>query len=252
MVGLALVLAAWGADPGPELYRRACAPCHGVDGDGAGPAAPWLDPPPRDFTRAAYKFRTTYTGSNPTDADIARTIRLGVPGTSMPAWEGRLTDDQIDAVVQVLKGFSEWFDEPVTDEEIAITPELLGGRPAWSPEHVAAGAEVYERMKCAQCHGADGRGNPDNPLEDDLGRPIEAFDFTRARYRGGSGYDDIYRAFTTGLDGTPMPSYDASLDELERWQLVYFVASLDRRGGPLGWLLRAPSWNHRRPAPRDM
>lgn len=34
---------------GERRYLRHCAACHGLDGDGAGPAARYLDPRPRDL-----------------------------------------------------------------------------------------------------------------------------------------------------------------------------------------------------------
>ncbi len=230
---------------GEAVYRRACVACHGEAGDGAGPAAEWLEPKPRDFTQGVYKFRTTMSGSNPTDADIIRTIQDGVPGTTMPAWDGRLSEPELDGLVAYLQSLSEWFDTPVEDDEIIVTAAQLAKRPEPTPAAVEAGAEVYVRMQCAKCHGPDGRGNPDNELEDDFGRSIVAFDFTMGLYKGGNRSADIYRSFTTGLDGTPMPSYDASLSEDERWELVYYVQSLSRRGF-MRWLLQPPSWNHQR------
>src|SRR5271154_3749706 len=40
-------------------YRRYCAGCHGVYGDGQGENTPWLDPKPRNFTLAQFKYRST-------------------------------------------------------------------------------------------------------------------------------------------------------------------------------------------------
>ncbi len=53
-----------------ETYRLRCAPCHGPDGRGHGPAAPALDPPPRDFSQAAWQAGIT-------DDQIARAILEG-------------------------------------------------------------------------------------------------------------------------------------------------------------------------------
>ena len=72
---------------GKRVYDRACGSCHGRSGDGKGPAAKYLNPPARDFTMGEYKFRSTPSGTIPTDDDIARTIIEGVNGTSMPAWK---------------------------------------------------------------------------------------------------------------------------------------------------------------------
>ena len=75
------------AAAGKALYDRKCAGCHGVKGDGNGPAAELLTPRPRDFTSGVYKIRST-VNRVPTDQDIFRTITDGMPGTSMPGHEG--------------------------------------------------------------------------------------------------------------------------------------------------------------------
>jgi len=230
---------------GEQVYRKACVPCHGVRGDGAGPVARWLDPLPRDFTLGTFKFRSTMSGSIPTDADLRRTIDRGIPGTAMPSWQYLLSVEERDAVVAYVKTFSDWFEDGVYPEDILVTDAQLAAAPPETEPMRAAGKEVYARMECAKCHGEDGRGNPDNPLEDDWGRPIVAFDFTTGVYKGGNSPPDVYRSFTTGLDGTPMPSYADSLDETERWQLVYYCLSLSRRTTVRDWLLHPPTWNHR-------
>ena len=43
---------------------------------------------------------------------------------------------------------------------------------------------------------------------------------------GDSSPKGVYQTFTTGLDGTPMPSFADFLDEDQRWQLVWYVTSL--------------------------
>ncbi|MBW2253854.1 MAG: cytochrome c, partial [Deltaproteobacteria bacterium] len=144
-----------------------------------------------------------------------------------------------------IKTFSDWFEDGVYPEDIVVTDAQLATPPPPTEEMLAAGREVYARMECAKCHGEDGRGNPDNPLEDDYGRRIVAFDFTTGVYKAGSDPPDVYRSFATGLDSTPMPSYADSLDETERWQLVYYCLSLSRRTTVRDWLLHPPLWNHR-------
>ena len=41
------------------LYRKNCAHCHGVTGDGAGPTALFLNPYPRDYRQGKFKFTST-------------------------------------------------------------------------------------------------------------------------------------------------------------------------------------------------
>ena len=38
------------SDKGEAVYQKRCLQCHGAEGDGLGPAAERLNPPPRDFT----------------------------------------------------------------------------------------------------------------------------------------------------------------------------------------------------------
>ena len=80
-----------------------------------------------------------------------------------------------------------------------------------------------------RCHGETGRGEgPSAPtLKDDLGHPIRAADLTyRWTFRGGPRREDIFRTFSTGLNGTPMPSFFDSVAEADRWALTDYVHSL--------------------------
>ena len=65
-------------DKGEAIYAVRCVGCHGEEGDGLGPAAERLNPPPRDFTMGLYKFRTTgFDDFVANDADLMRMIRDG-------------------------------------------------------------------------------------------------------------------------------------------------------------------------------
>lgn len=189
-----------------RLYADACAPCHGRVGDGRGRAARLLGAPqPRDFTAGVYKFRSTSTGSLPTDADLHRIVSRGVPGTWMPGWENLLTPAERWALVRYIKGFSELFslDEPEPPIEIPPPPDP-------TPALVQEGRFVYAMLGCAECHGPRGRGDGPSAAEltDDWGRPTRPYDLTRGVYRNGSAPADLYRTLVTGLSGTPMPAYE--------------------------------------------
>lgn len=187
------------------MYRSACAPCHGLRGDGRGPAARSISPRPRDFTAGVYKFRSTPSGALPTNLDLYRTISQGVPGTWMPAWENLLSERQRWAVVEYLKTLVPDFQSEVADQ----TPLPLPERRA-PPPSALEGRFVYLALKCWDCHGM--RGHGDGPsagtLEDDWGRRIRPYDFTRGDYKNGGRPEDIYRTLRTGLSGTPMPAYE--------------------------------------------
>ncbi len=192
-----------------RLFGDACSPCHGNLGDGNGPGAPRLgSPQPRDFTAGVFKFRSTPTGSLPTDEDLFRSISRGVPGTWMPAWEGLLTPAQRWALVAYIKEFSEYFGEEEPDPPVEIPPA-----PGGSPALVGEGRFVYAMLGCAQCHGTVGRGDGPSAsdLEDDWGRQIRPYDFTRGNYKNGSDPTDIYRTLVTGLSGSPMPAFERGM-----------------------------------------
>ena len=132
---LALATPGSADDRGRNLYERHCAPCHGAEGDGQGEAAYLLSPKPRDFTTGLYKFRSTPSGSPPTDADLLGTLQRGVPGTAMPAWD-RLPEEDLAAIVEQVKSFSQWaFEEEEPEPPIAIRtppPATPTGWP-WPP-----------------------------------------------------------------------------------------------------------------------
>jgi cytochrome c oxidase cbb3-type subunit 2 len=214
---------------GREVFEAHCVGCHGERGDGAGPAATFLWPLPRDFTAGVYKFRTTPSGVLPTDGDLVRTITRGIRWTAMPTWH-EVGEKERLAVVAYLKTLSRRWHEDTPEPPLVIPPA-----PRATPELLAHGRALYVQAKCAECHGETGRGDgPAAPtLKDDFDRPIRPADFTRGQLKGGAAVADVYRTMTTGLDGTPMPSYADTMSEAERWAVSYYVLSLSAWVDPL-------------------
>ena len=214
---------------GREVFSDHCAGCHGARGDGAGRAATFLSPLPRDFTAGVFKFRSTPSGSLPTDGDLYRTVTRGVRWTAMPTWH-EVPDKQRIAVVAYLKTFSKRWTEDAVEPPIP-----LPGPPKATPELVARGKALYAQAKCAECHGESGRGDGPSAdtLQDDFQRPIRPADFTRGQHKAGASVTDLYRTMTTGLDGTPMPSFADSMSDAERWAIAYYVLSLSAWADPL-------------------
>jgi mono/diheme cytochrome c family protein len=88
------------------LYRKHCAVCHGISGDGAGPAGALLNPYARDFRRGIFKFKSTVGPMTPpTDEDLRTLLVRGMPGTSMPSFH-LLADAELDALVDYVKYLS--------------------------------------------------------------------------------------------------------------------------------------------------
>ncbi len=193
---------------GEQTYNRACTCCHGRAGDGNGPAARYLEPRPRDFRSGTYKFRSTPDGELPTSDDLFHTVKFGVPRTTMPAWEGLLTGREIQGVVAYIRTFSNEFLEFGSGAPITIPAE-----PKATPETIAEGENLYMIMQCWSCHGVTGKGDGASAgnLKDDWGHRIKPFDFTIGNYKAGKENQNVYKTLFTGLNGTPMPSYESAI-----------------------------------------
>ncbi|MFZ5477676.1 MAG: c-type cytochrome [Myxococcota bacterium] len=91
------IAAALAADPvaGKAVYVANCTACHGIAGDGKGPAAVALKPKPTDFTQAAY-------WATRKDPQVAAAIRSGRPGTAMTGFT-QLSDAEVEDVVAYLR-----------------------------------------------------------------------------------------------------------------------------------------------------
>lgn len=78
---------------GKDLFNANCAPCHGTDGTGNGPAAGSLNPKPADFMSPIHAklpdgywfWRVAVGGTVSPFKDV---------GSAMPPWEGALNEQQ--------------------------------------------------------------------------------------------------------------------------------------------------------------
>jgi cytochrome c oxidase cbb3-type subunit 2 len=228
----------WAEQPAPNLtegrdaYALHCARCHGVDGRGDGLDAKRFYPRPRDLTLGVYKFRSTASGTPPTDEDIFHTITQGLAGSNMPDWQ-HLSEEARWQLVHYLKSLSPLFDE--------IQPEPVPVADDPGPKHadLVKGAELYQQLGCAACHGPQGRANGPSAagLVDDWGMPIRPANLTQDwSYRGGSDPRSVMLRILAGIDGSGMPSYAEAISPDDAWQLAYYVRSLQQ---PAHWNLIA-------------
>ena len=211
---------------GKKVYNYVCAPCHGKDGKGDGVVAATVKVKPRDFTRGVFKFRTTPSGSLPTDADLYKSVSLGFHNTVMPSFSFLSPEDRY-AVVQYIKTFSDRFSNP---DEYPLEVVEIKNKVPLTPESILKGREIYLRMQCWQCHGISGKG--DGPaakrgLKDEWGNPLVLPDLTNPNeVKRASTVEEIYLVFTTGINGTPMPSFKDVLSDEERWHLANYIYAL--------------------------
>jgi mono/diheme cytochrome c family protein len=211
------------APQGKAVYEKFCVLCHGEQGDGKGHFSEATTPVPRDFRQGTFKWRSTPSGSLPTDADLERVLMTGLYGTSMSSFSTTLSHTQRLDVIVYIKTFSPRFATEKPQPPINIPPE-----PPYTPKSVERGAAVYQKFNCAQCHGdgAEGDGPSADDLTDDWGNPIVPYDLTEGHIKCGDSGPNIYRVFIGGLNGTPMPSFADSISPDEAWDLVHFIQSL--------------------------
>ena len=238
-------------EPGQLIYERHCAACHGLNGEGNGPAAIWLYPKPRHFNSGLFKIKSTPAGFLPTDEDLFQTVTRGMPGSSMPSFT-YLTDQERRDVVQYVKRLTSYvdasgkrinfFEEAKAKGQIGV-PIQVPPEPPVTVQSLALGQEMYSKMNCFTCHGLTGEGTgPSAPgLKDFWGFSLPPRDFNTGAFRGGHTGRDLYLRVATGLAGTPMPAFDDKmLSSDQRWAVVHYVQSLRRRDVDINDIL-APS-----------
>lgn len=240
---------------GYDTYNAYCMQCHGMEGDGAGPAAQGSMPLPRNFKLGVFKFGSVTSGELPTDADLKRTIRYGLRGTPMLPWD--ISDERLNAVVQYIKTFSPVWKEEVPGEPQKTTPDPWGIEKA--SEAIAQGRKVYHGFaQCFTCHPSyasikeigeyskEMTGNATTSIRENAhlstlldsshGMKIMPPDFTKSFIRTSGEVETTYRILGTGIGGTAMPAWKDMLSptgdlvESERnlWAVAYYINSLQQ------------------------
>lgn len=219
-------------EAGKAIYFKKCVWCHGPQGAGDGPAADRLWPRPRNFNAGTFKIRHTASGELPTEQDLFLTVTHGLPGSAMPPWGGILSDTQRLQVVRFVRTElvkDRKFEDKDTEEFHVID---FGKQISTSADSIAKGKEVFmTKGKCVECHGNEGRGDGNKTQKDEWGFPIFPADLHKCWNFRGNREDpynpkNIFREVSTGLNGTPMPSFADALSVEERWNVANFVISL--------------------------
>jgi DMSO reductase family type II enzyme heme b subunit len=222
-------------DRGEEIYLKRCVWCHDKDGEGQGPAAERLNPPPRDFTLGQYKIKSVvFDWDYASDDDIYRMINDGMPGTAMPEWGDVLTEQDMWDLVIYLKMFA-----GIEEEEPGAAIDY--GSPVESSEKsIAEGKRLFHADdRCSECHGQDGRGDAIKRLKGDNGERTWPRNLTKPwTFRASADPKDIFTRVSTGIPGTQMPSFadpksKKKLSIEERWHVANYVVSVTGTGAPV-------------------
>lgn len=248
---------------GSKLFRKHCQQCHGVNGNGRGPTAPWITPHPRDFRQGVFKFVSTNgTGPRkPTRDDLFHTLTNGLPGTQMPMFKLRSEEERqrlIDYVIYLsVRGRTEFeilrtllvhgeaglnrdlasdakeitrkelkaWQQTNTDVMPVTRPNIADGSSELSAS-IVRGHTLFLDQKgaaCVTCHVNYGR---DTKLQYDVwGTLIKPGDLTDARRKGGTAPEQLYRRIHGGIGPSNMPAAIA-LSESQTWDVVHFLQAL--------------------------
>lgn len=210
---------------GRRIYGVRCATCHGMSGEGTGPASLYLDPAPRDFTQGIFKFRTT-SHRMPMDEDLFRSVTAGFPAYGMPSFSYLSVEDRW-AVVHFVKTFYPDWDR--WTQSGAPEPVLISAQPADQPDDLERGRVLYEeQLKCIECHGPAGHGDGKLAagLVDNWGKSISPRDYTLGPTFRKAGWRraDIVRTAYIGITGTPMYPHDTLLEDPDDMTDLWVVA----------------------------
>jgi mono/diheme cytochrome c family protein len=244
---------------GARLYKRHCADCHSITGDGRGAkSGQFLVPHPRDYRQGAFKFVTSGEGAKPRRADLLRTLEFGLKGTGMPSF-ALLPAGERD----LLAGYGTFLAIRGEVEFEALKALALGAKPdpaalqkatvsAWEkaegapalpapPDDGAAESKAYQEAvrrghalfvaktenSCVTCH-------------DDYGRkPVLRFDvwgtvskpaaLTDGSFKGGARPEDLYARIRFGIPSVGMPAHaPPKFSDRDVWDLVRFVESASK------------------------
>ncbi|MBL7665605.1 MAG: c-type cytochrome [Bacteriovoracaceae bacterium] len=241
---------------GKQVYTEYCLSCHGVLGDGNGPAAKGSVPPPRNFTQGLYKFGWVKDSGLPTDADFQRIIQGGLHGTAMLQWD--VSDEQTYAVTQYIKTFAPqvWENKDnAPGTPIDVMPDPYGlARKEFA---IKKGKAVFHlAANCQSCHrGYATKSELDamakefnytkidelpsdfydlkiqesefyfHDSKDRLAKVLPP-DFTWHEVRSANSVEDIYKRVTSGVTGSGMPPWRDVIQDDEIWAVSYYVQSL--------------------------
>lgn len=242
---------------GRQVYIDYCMACHGMTGEGNGPAAKGSVPPPRNFVQGIYKFGLSKDGGLPTDSDFARIIKHGLKGTGMLAWD--ISPQQIYAVTQYIKTFAPQVWEKGDPSAVGKTVEL--SKDPWGIARATSamerGKEVYHVVaSCQSCHMAYVSPKEFSEMNKKInGQTVTSFDpsnyelkqqdseyflhenknqtvknlppdFTWHDIRSASTVDEIALRLCAGVYGTGMPGWCGTVSDDDLWALSYYVKSL--------------------------
>jgi mono/diheme cytochrome c family protein len=128
-------------EKGKALYhgKGTCFTCHGVDGDGKGPAGAQLNPSPRNFQHHGFWRHRT-------EGEIFWVIKHGSPGTAMIGFGSVLSDEEIWTLIQYERTFAGMHGPGMRGRGEGMRP--MGGRGGMEHRGRSGGMKECEGEAC--------------------------------------------------------------------------------------------------------
>ncbi|MBF0382949.1 MAG: c-type cytochrome [Magnetococcales bacterium] len=212
------------ASLGRRLFANNCSVCHGDKGDTAIWARGGLNPPPRDFTSERARKELT-------EQRTLFSITYGRPNTAMPAWHGRLTEEEIKAVAEYVRGsliYPEG-EENVVKKEVEVSSgghehehfdpvEMARSMPLGIVGDIKWGKAFYNN-NCAHCHGVKGDGKGPRayfifPKPRDFTHPAATHRMNRSH---------LFDVISNGMPKTEMSAWGKVLNHQEIANITEYV-----------------------------
>ena len=216
------------ASPGRKLFAKNCSVCHGDKGDVAVWAQGGLVPPPRNFTTDNARWELTRKR-------MIFSVSYGRPETAMPSWSGRLSPEDIEAVVSYIR---KSFMFPDGEEETPSQADSHTGKKKGAHDHSnhdasdmllpipnglvgdAEWGKKFYKDQCATCHGekGDGKGPRSSfiyPKPRNFLHPSSQNKFNRPH---------LFDVIAKGVRGSEMPAWDKVLNNQEIANLAEYIS----------------------------
>ena len=201
------------AEESRRLYAENCSVCHGDDGRGAKWTLRNMNPPPRNFTLpdAAQDLGRDY---------MVRTVTYGKANTAMPGFATQLSAEQIEKIVDYVRGAFMRVRRTPPGESVAVSRPML--KDTVFPDQLSGDVDsgmAFYIANCSTCHGVKGDGKGPRayfilPKPRDFQHPASRNELDRAQ---------LFQAIAEGTRGTEMPAWDKVLTPQEIANVAEYV-----------------------------
>ncbi|HIJ82922.1 MAG: hypothetical protein HW380_1811 [Magnetococcales bacterium] len=221
------------AGVGRRIFAQYCSVCHGDNGDTARWAQSGLMPQPRNFTTEAARRELTRER-------MVFSVTYGRPDTAMPAWEKRLKKEEVEAVVDYIRGTFMLPEQKTSANASPVAPNAQAAKANMQAQHdhtahwdvvgiakpipfklvgnPRAGKEFFNKT-CYVCHGVDGDGK--GPRADFINPKPRNFQHPASRHKFSR--EHLFFTISEGMKGTEMSAWKSVLSQQQMADVAEYV-----------------------------